>query len=40
MQRLMDETLVGNDSFFAKREAIDEFGWRNFGDTWADHEWR
>ncbi len=24
--------------FFRKREAIDEFGWRNFGDVYADHE--
>jgi hypothetical protein len=24
--------------FFAKREAIDEYGWRHFGDLWADHE--
>jgi hypothetical protein len=22
----------------AKREAIDEYGWRNYGDVWADHE--
>ena len=30
--------VEGPRSFFAKREAIDEYGWRNFGDTWADHE--
>jgi len=24
--------------FFAKRENIDEFGWRNFGEVYADHE--
>lgn len=24
--------------FFDKREIIDEFGWRNFGDIFADHE--
>jgi hypothetical protein len=32
------EALEGPRSFFAKRETIDEYGWRNFGDTWADHE--
>jgi hypothetical protein len=36
--RLVGEALDGPHSFFAKREAIDEYGWRNFGDTWADHE--
>ncbi|MFC4700135.1 hypothetical protein ACFO4O_08215 [Glaciecola siphonariae] len=25
-------------NFFKKREALDEFGWRNFGDIYADHE--
>ncbi|WP_020408734.1 hypothetical protein [Hahella ganghwensis] len=25
-------------SFMQKREAIDEYGWRNFGDIYADHE--
>jgi hypothetical protein len=24
--------------FFAKREKLDEYGWRNFGDIYADHE--
>lgn len=28
----------GPSSFFRKREVIDEFGWRNFGDVYADHE--
>lgn len=28
----------GETSFFVKRESIDEYGWRNFGDFWADHE--
>lgn len=37
-RRLVAEALDGPHSFFAKREAIDEYGWRNFGDTWADHE--
>lgn len=30
--------IEGKNSFFAKREAIDEYGWRNFGDLYADHE--
>jgi len=30
--------LTGDTNFFAKREAVDEFGWRNFGDIYADHE--
>ena len=32
---------TGHDSaqgFLAKREQIDEYGWRNFGDVFADHE--
>lgn len=36
--RLVERALDGPDSFFHKREAIDEYGWRHFGDTWADHE--
>ncbi len=32
-------TLVeGQHSVFAKREIVDEYGWRNFGDLYADHE--
>jgi hypothetical protein len=30
--------LEGPTSFFAKRERIDEYGWRNFGEVYADHE--
>lgn len=30
--------LEGASSFFQKRETIDEYGWRNFGDLFADHE--
>ncbi|MFT6953279.1 MAG: hypothetical protein ACJAY1_000371 [Glaciecola sp.] len=30
--------LTGEKNFFAKREAVDEYGWRNFGDIYADHE--
>jgi hypothetical protein len=38
LTEILDEAVQGEHSFFAKREAIDEYGWRNFGDTWADHE--
>lgn len=30
--------IEGKNNFFEKREQIDEFGWRNFGDLYADHE--
>jgi hypothetical protein len=30
--------IDGSHCFFEKRERIDEFGWRNFGDLYADHE--
>jgi hypothetical protein len=32
-------TIVdGPESFIERRERIDEYGWRHFGDLWADHE--
>lgn len=36
--RLVGAAIEGPDSFDAKRERIDEYGWRNFGDLYADHE--
>ncbi len=30
--------IEGPNSFFRKREVADEYGWRNFGDLYADHE--
>ncbi len=30
--------LDHTQGFFAKREMIDEYGWRNFGELYADHE--
>jgi hypothetical protein len=30
--------IDGPNSFEQKREAIDEYGWRHFGDIYADHE--
>ncbi|MEC8228017.1 MAG: hypothetical protein VX066_04820 [Pseudomonadota bacterium] len=38
LQSVINAGVEGPDSFFAKREAIDEFGWRHFGDLYADHE--
>ena len=38
LDELIDEGINGASNFFAKREIIDEFGWRNFGDLFADHE--
>lgn len=38
LDELIAEGINGSSSFFAKREVIDEFGWRNFGDIFADHE--
>ena len=35
---VINEGLDGDRSFFAKREMVDEYGWRNFGDLYADHE--
>lgn len=35
---LIQQGLDGENSFFQKREKIDEYGWRNFGDIFADHE--
>lgn len=34
----IDSIIDGSHSFFQKREVIDEYGWRNFGDQYADHE--
>jgi YetA-like protein len=35
---LVETTMVGPNSFFDRRETIDEYGWRHFGDLYADHE--
>ncbi len=36
--RLVNAALDGGDTFASKREQIDEYGWRSFGDLYADHE--
>jgi hypothetical protein len=38
LDSLLAESLNGANSLFARREVIDEYGWRNFGDFYADHE--
>ncbi|MCF6324177.1 MAG: hypothetical protein L3J89_07635 [Gammaproteobacteria bacterium] len=36
--KLIGIGLTHEHNFFAKRETVDEYGWRNFGDLYADHE--
>jgi len=36
--RYIASLVEGPHSVVAKRELIDEYGWRNFGDLYADHE--
>jgi hypothetical protein len=36
--KLVDAAIEGDDTFERKREVIDEYGWRHFGDIWGDHE--
>ncbi|MEO8071441.1 MAG: hypothetical protein ABI652_08560, partial [Acidobacteriota bacterium] len=35
---LVSSAVDGPDSFDHKREVVDEYGWRNFGDVYGDHE--
>ena len=37
-EALVDLAIEGKDTFFQKREVIDEYGWRHYGDVWGDHE--
>jgi hypothetical protein len=37
-ERLMHEAIDGDKSLVGRRELIDEYGWRNYGDMYADHE--
>ncbi len=36
--KLVDAAIEGTDTFDHKREKIDEYGWRHFGDIYGDHE--
>ena len=38
LYKIIQEGLTGDNNFFIKREIIDEYSWRNFGDLYADHE--
>ena len=38
LDTLLNEAVDGPNSFFARREIIDEYGWRNYGEVYADHE--
>jgi hypothetical protein len=38
LRDLLADALEGPTSFFAGREKIDEYGWRNYGEIYADHE--
>jgi hypothetical protein len=35
---LLESAVDGASSFFSGREIIDEYGWRHYGDVYADHE--
>jgi hypothetical protein len=35
---LVNTAIAGPNSFFERREISDEYGWRHFGDLYADHE--
>jgi hypothetical protein len=35
---LVNQAVEGETSFERKREIVDEYGWRHFGDIYADHE--
>ena len=37
-QKLIDTAIEGKESIFAIREKADEYGWRHFGDIFANHE--
>jgi len=37
-ESLINAAIEGSDAFTRKREQVDEYGWRNFGDLYADHE--
>jgi len=35
---LINSAISGENTFVHRREIIDEYGWRNFGELYADHE--
>ncbi len=38
LDEIIEEGIKGENNFFIKREIADEYGWRHFGELWADHE--
>ncbi len=38
LSKIIEKGITGAYNFFEKRETVDEYGWRNFGDLYADHE--
>ena len=38
LQSIIDLGIDKTSGFIAKREKLDEYGWRNFGELYADHE--
>lgn len=38
LRELISVAIKGNNTFFRRRERVDEYGWRNFGEFYADHE--
>jgi|GEM_PF-128229 len=38
LETFLSSVIRGNKSFFARREVVDEYGWRNYGEIYADHE--
>ncbi len=37
-EQLVRAAIDGHDTFQAKRDRIDEYGWQHYGDLYADHE--
>ena len=38
LTRLVNSAIDRDDAFERKRETVDDYGWRHFGDLYADHE--
>lgn len=38
LENYLGEVIGGDNSLFARREIIDEYGWRHYGEVYADHE--
>jgi hypothetical protein len=38
LETFLSQAVDGSDSLLARREIIDEYGWRNYGEVYADHE--